>query len=138
MDTVNVEVSKELVAPIIDAKIQAAIVSAMDGTGATLIDAAVARALNVNVDENGKRSDYRCAKPYITHVADKLIQEAAKDALTAWVAKNKPAITKAFEAHFNRSKSKLAKAFVDSLCETASSSWRFECKVDIEKPEREY
>lgn len=130
-------ISNDLVKPIIDAKIQAAIVGAL-GDGADLIKGAVAKALEYKVDRDGKISSYSGDNkyPYLEVIAERLIREATRKALEMWIAENQPKIEAELKKALAKSGSKLAAAFANGLLESVKSSCSHRVEVTFESPDR--
>lgn len=83
---ISLTISKEIVNPIVNAKIQEAILSAMGG-GDILIAKAVDYLFNQKVDSNGKISTYQSDNKYtwlevnVTNQIRKAVEDATKEVL---------------------------------------------------------
>ena len=126
---VQVQITEDLVQPIIQAKIEAAIVSALaDEKG--LVEKTVAAALSQKVDSEGKvnSSDYYNTQTRVEYLSVQLVQQAAKDALARWVSENQKQIEKAMYEELSRKSqtSKLVKAILAGLVDSTKSQWRFD------------
>ena len=133
---VQVQITKDLVQPIIQAKIEAAIVSALaDEKG--LVEKTVAAALSQKVDSEGKvnSSDYQNKQTRVEYLSVQLVQQAAKDALARWVSENQKQIEKAMYEELSRKSqtSKLVKAILAGLVDSTKSQWRFDVSFEAIK-----
>lgn len=130
-------ISNDLVKPIIEAKIQAAIVSELGkGDGIEFINAIVTRALHIKVDYAGRvsSSNYDNKYDYLESVCAKLIREATDTALRAWVAEHQPQIQAALKKELSRSSGKLATAFAAGLLESMKANFTHTVKVEYSMP----
>ena len=133
---VQVQITEDLVQPIIQAKIEAAIVSALaDEKG--LVEKTVAAALSQKVDSEGKvnSSDYQNKQTRVEYLSVQLVQQAAKDALARWVSENQKQIEKAMYEELSRKSqtSKLVKAILAGLVDSTKSQWRFDVSFEAIK-----
>ena len=124
-DQLEFKVSESLVRPIIEAKINAAVVEALGGHEKVVTDM-----LNVymsqKVDSEGKTSGYRSNIPRIEHLMHKMIQGALVNALRAFLDTKMEMIQGEFEKYFKTKKgsSQIVKAMQEGLCESLSNQWR--------------
>jgi hypothetical protein len=130
-------ISQDVVKPIVDAKIQAAIVAAL-GDGTDLIRAAVAKALEVRVDRDGNISRYDSDNkyPYMEAVCERLIRESTGKALAAWVEENKPKIEAELKKVLSKSGNKLAAALAAGLLESVKSDVKHTVNITFDTPRR--
>lgn len=91
MSTVTVEVSKDLVNPIIEEKIKGAMLEALGGTD-KVVAMVIDRMLHEKVDEHGKKTGYSYQDKFslIDVALKQAIWTAAKEALNEFIAENKP------------------------------------------------
>jgi hypothetical protein len=115
-DIINLQISDELVKPIVDAKIQSAIVAAL-GNGEALIVAAVQRALNDKVGYDGKKAQYNSDNkfPYLETVCNRLLQDAVRDALKKWIEESRGKIEVAVKKELSKKMNSVAATLVDAL-----------------------
>jgi len=130
---VSLKISPEVVKPIIEAKIESAIISALTDGKAEMINGVVGRMLELKVNKDGKVGNYSSDNKYtfIEALCMKAIREAAQRAIVQWVEKNEPAIQSAIEQQFAKKRGGMAKAFIDGLTESIKSSWRFGVDVNF-------
>lgn len=129
---VSVNIGKDLVQPIVEAKIQAAIVESLSGFEG-LVDRAVARMMTQKVGHDGKVSQYSSDNkyPFIEIVCQQRIQEAVRAALEVWLEKKEPQILAAVEKEMNRRTGSLAKEFVAGLQDSIKSTWSTKVNVSF-------
>ena len=127
---VNVEISEDLVKPIIQAKIQAAIVTEMSKDKDGLLEAMVNGAMTQKVNDDGRRvkDSYYNKTPFIEVLCKNAIQEAAREAMKDFIEENKPLIKEKIKKELTRKNSMMAKAVVDGMVKNMQTSWNF--KVD--------
>lgn len=130
MSGVNIEVSKELIAPIIESKIAAAICEHV-GSPALFVDRIVSAALKTKVDDSGRvnSSAYYNTKSFLDVIVTQTIQDSTRDAVRLWVQKNQPLIQAAVEKELARTKSGMAKAFAAGLADAIKADFRFNVSV---------
>jgi len=120
-DGVNINVSQDLILPIIQAKIEAAIIEALHQTGSQgLIERVVVEALHRKVSCDGSVSSYSSDNrfDYLTILCQKGIGEAANGALKAVLESRKAEVQAAIEVELKKqaTQTKLATALVDGVC----------------------
>ena len=128
---VSVNVPSDVIRPVIQAHVEAAIIAAL-GDQSELVAKAVSVILGSRVDEHGKPSSYSDAVPYMTWLARNMVREAATEAMKAWIASHKPQLEKALLAAMKASMGRTARALCDSIGRTAAEHWRV--KVDVTFP----
>lgn len=132
MSGMNLQIDDNLVRPVIEKEIQAAIVREMDKQK-ELLPQIVRAVLMLKVDQSGKPSSYSDAQDYITWVFRGAIQEATKTAIRDYLEKNNAAFQKELEKQIGLGKSDLAASMMKSLNETAQNQWRMTVNVEIPK-----
>jgi hypothetical protein len=134
-DQVDIKISQDLIKPIIQTKIQAAIVDAMQGSD-HMIAQVVKLICDQKVDSRGGISRYGSDNKYryIDILCKNAISDAARAAITEWVERDKKLIQAEMlkQMQTKRYASKMAKSVADGLAEAVKSSWRF--KVDVSLP----
>ena len=131
--TLNVD--ENLVRPIVEAEIQAAIVRQLESSQ-NLIPKLVQAALNQKVNSSGSvsRSDYENKYPYIEVLCNDAIRNAAQEGMKKYIEDSVPVIQAEIEKQIRSQTKNIAKVFVEGLAESIKSSWRF--TVDVTLPER--
>ena len=122
-DNVEIKVSKELIEPVIAAKVQTAIVEAL-GDKRGVIERMVAEALQAKV----KNSQYGYdTVPWIDRVCKDLIQESAKVAIRKWADEQQEKIVAEFVRQLSTKGTarSVVKAMTTGLAEAVACKWRF-------------
>lgn len=124
-DGIDFKVSEGLIRPIIESKINAAIVEAMGGHERVIAEM-VAGFLNQRVDSEGKDSGYSSNKPRLTWLVHKMLEEAMKKALTEFLEKKKGFLEKEFEKFFasKTGSHKVIEAMQNGFCDALKDKWR--------------
>lgn len=134
MSDVNLSLSESVVRPIIEAKVQAAVLMALRADEPSkLLEQLVEKALMLKVDSGGKVSNYSSENKYtlIETMANKAIQDAARSALTEWIDENKTLLQESFKRQLAKKPGAFAKAFIDGLIETSANSYRMSVTVEM-------
>ena len=134
----NISISNELIQPIIDAKIQTAIVMALESERENLIPKMVQAALLQKVDNTGKTSNYNSDNKYtyMEFMCNKAVQDASKAAFTDFI-KEREADLKAEMMRIldtKKMKNALVKAFLDGLIGSATHNWKLNFEAKFETP----
>jgi hypothetical protein len=123
MSGVGISISDDLIMPILEAKVQAAIVEQLGGQGA-LIEKVVAEALNQKVEAER----YSSKKiPWIQQVCQNVIREAAEKAIREWADGQKEQIAKEFLKQLKTQKtaSQVVNSMITGMADVASCKWKF-------------
>ena len=134
-DVVSITVDESVVRPIIEKRIQAAIVKELGETD-SLIERMVALALSQKVNMDGNVGQYSSDNKYdfIEAICGKAVRKAAEEAMKEWASSNaekvKQAVIKEL-AKPNRQRT-MAKAFADAVEESVRCHWRMTCNVSFE------
>lgn len=130
----KLEIEEKMIKPVIEAHIATAIIDQL-GDPEEVIQTMVRLALNRKVDSEGKISNYSSDNrhTFIEIVAGKAIREAAKDAIMALVAEQKPLITRAVEDELRNSPEKTAAAIVSAFALNTQSNYHFKANFTISK-----
>ena len=134
MSEVNVSIGKDLIEPIIKAKVQAAIVQAVSSEQ-DMVTRFIAQALETKVDKNGKVNyhDYDNKYTMLEYMCIDTLRECARQAIRRWIDENKSEIQKALTAQLKTTKttSTFAKAILNGLTNSIKSDWRMNVKVEL-------
>ena len=127
----KIELSKDLIEPIVRAQLHASILAAM-GHRDELIGGVVQTIMNSQVDEQGKPSRYGDAKPLITWMAEKAIKETALEAIKVWFAENREEMKKQIKIALTKQSKMLAEQLVCGIVKAAESgsSYQFNVRVN--------
>ena len=133
-DSVDIKIGKDLVAPILDKKIQMAIVESI-GDPHKFVCEAVNAVLRTKVNADGKRDSYSHNNEYdlIDVLSRQAISEAVRSALTELLAEKKPMIKDAIKAQIAKRPNALAKALVDGMTGAFSDTYRL--RIDVTVPQ---
>jgi len=134
MSEVNVSIGKDLIKPIIEAKVQAAIVQAVSSEQ-DLITRFIAQALETKVGKDGKINYHDRDNKYtmLEYMCIDTLRDCAKQAIRSWIEDNKKEIQKALTAQLKTTKttSTFAKAILNGLTNSLHSDWRMDVKVEL-------
>jgi len=135
---VNLQIGQDVIRPIIEAKIQAAIVAELSSVKGAVIDEIVRNLLTVRVDENGKRSGYSSDRPFLEWVVKDAVMNMTKVALKETLEVHGAAIREEISKAIIRQKRSIADVFVAHLLSATEDKWRTTVNVQFEKPKSEY
>ncbi len=135
MGEVNVNVSKDLIEPIVRAEISAAIVRGLEGKE-QMIGMIVSRVLSDKVNSEGKKDSYSHHNDttMLEWLCQNMIREAAKAALATYIAEQKPRIEAELKKQLVKQQTGLATALVSGLSDCLKQDWRISLKVGLELP----
>jgi hypothetical protein len=126
-DTASIQLPENLVKPIVEAEIKAALIRQLSGQDA-LIREIVTRALTIKVDRDGKECGYGDT-PLLNYLLHQSIRKMAKEAIEEWLAEKLPTIKGQLAAELAKRKGGLSQLIVAGLEETLKKQeWRL--KVD--------
>lgn len=129
-DIAKIELSKDLIEPIVRAQLQASIVAAM-GRSDQLIAQVVNTVMNTKVDSSGHAGNYSSKVPLITWMAEKAIKEAAMEAIKEWFADNKDEMKKQLRAAIKKNANGMAESFVLSMAKAAECEYHTKIEVTV-------
>ena len=128
MDNVNIQISKDLIAPIVETKMKAAILEAMGDTS-KLVEYVVNQILYAKVNEKGVVGSYSSENKFswIDIALRKSIEDSCKEVIQQVIKEQSEAIKENVKKHLTSKKgmSAMASAMMDSMVKAAESSWRF-------------
>lgn len=113
----TLNIPQDVINPIIQANISAAILSAM-GDGSKVMANAIATVLSTKVDPNsGNLSSYSSnnTTPWIDWMLGQAIRESAKAAIVEYMAGQQEAVKKQLAAELSKKNSPLAKTLVEAM-----------------------
>jgi len=127
-DQVEIKVSPALIQPLIEAKVQAAIIQAL-GEEAHVVEQVVGAALTQKCTESGKRSEYSSDNKFtfLEAMCRSTIRQAAKDALCTFLATKQDLIRDELvrQLETKKMRSKLVGSIVDGLAKATENKYRF-------------
>lgn len=137
MDNVNIQLSKDLIAPIIENKVKMAVIEAM-GDGKTLINNVVETVLSLKVDEKGQRqsSDYYNKYSFIDIVLKQAIENACKEAIKEFINENCDKIKEETKRQLCTKKGLgiFVESFLSGMLKASESDYRFKAEFKFETP----
>lgn len=136
-DGATVAIPKDVIEPIVQARIQAGIVEALSRSQ-DLIEAAVTAALTQKVDRSGKVSGYNSENKYtlLESLANQYIQEAARKALNEHLVSAADAIRVRVRKELEKKSSVLAAALVDGLAKSVDTTYGLSLTISLKDRER--
>lgn len=133
---INLGISPELVKPIVEQHIKAAITEAFGGSE-KVIEKVINGILTQKVTANGSVSNYNSENKFnwIDVVLTNTIREVAKEAIKEEVTKNTSVIKDAIieQLRSKEGSDKVASAILDCINDTFKDSWRSNITISLEK-----
>ncbi len=134
MSDVQLTISKDVVAPIVEAKIKEAVLASLGGADA-VIEKVTSEIMHRKVDANGKVSSYSHDNKYswidavLTNQIKQLVEQKIKDIL---LEKSKPIENEIIrQLQTKKGASIAAKALLDALNGTFQKSWTSSIQIDL-------
>lgn len=138
-DAPTFQIPKDVIEPIIQSHISAAVAVALQGHR-PIVEQAVAHALNVKVDNDGKVSQYSSSNqvPWLQWVMGDCIRKAALAAVQEELAQQQDAIKKQIAAELRKVNSPLAKKLIESMAGAIADqrSLQYRLTVSVESDRR--
>lgn len=134
----SLEINEEMVKPILEKQIQAAILANI-GNPEELLAKTVSVALKQKVNKDGRVSQYSSDNryDYLEVLTGNAIREAAQESLRDWIKENSQLVKAMVIREMNNPErqNSLVKAFADAVENSLSCNWRFHCDVNFVKNE---
>jgi hypothetical protein len=123
-DQVEFKISESLIRPILEAKINTAVIEAMGGHEKIITDM-LETYMKQKVDSEGKVSGYSNNIPRLDWLMNKMISDALKVALTSYLEGKKEFMQAEFQRFFNSKKgsSKLIEAMQTGFVDSLTKNW---------------
>lgn len=123
-EPVELKISSEVIKPIIQAKINTAIIEALGGHK-DLIESFLDAWMTRKVDSDGKESNYNSTKPRIDYLLTKMLEEALKESLAELLKQRKGEIALEFAKYFKTKagSNALMAALQNGVCKSLESAW---------------
>jgi hypothetical protein len=133
----TIAIPNDVIQPIVQARIQAAIIEALV-PHKNLVADAVTAALGVKVDSDGKVNNYPSYNTYtlLQHLAHKAVADAAKEALKEYLEQSKDGIKARVKKELEKKSSILATALVDGFEKSIATTYGFSLTVNLKSPDR--
>lgn len=122
-DIAKIELSKDLIEPIVRAQLQASITAAL-GRADQLVASVVQSVMNTQVDSNGEKSRYGGGQTLITWMAESAIKDAAKEAIKEWFADNRDKLKAMLKKEIEKNSKGMAEALVVSVVKSFDCQYR--------------
>ena len=135
-DVVNLELSEGLIRPILEAKIQSAIIEGLAADSDKIIGEIVANALNreVNASTGGATfASYDKTCSYMEYLSRDFIMEMAREALMEHFSQQRDKIKAAMAKALGRSGNKFVKAMVDAAEQSITCKWNPKLTIDFDR-----
>jgi hypothetical protein len=137
-DLVKIEVSSDVVRPIVETQIRAAIVAEMSKDPRKLIDALVTEALQFKVQADGSLSKYGSDNkhPWLSIHLGKVIREEAMRALEEMITENRDKIKDAIKRELKKENNanQLAAAVISGMTEHLKCKYTNHIEIMFESP----
>ena len=135
MNDVNLTISKDIVNPIVEAKIKEAVLGALGGTN-ELVAKVVDQIINQKVTEEGKLSNYSSDNKYtwLDVIVTKQLKEAVKEELVNQITESSKQIKEALITQIRTKKGSnlVARALLNGLEGSFKNAWRTKLEIKIQ------
>jgi hypothetical protein len=101
MEKSTIEIPNDVILPIVEAKVAAAVTEALGGYD-RLIEVAVSQILNQKVGDDGRPSTYSNAVPWFRYVMRECVQKSARVAIEDYFKEHGELIKKAITTELNK------------------------------------
>ena len=136
-DTVDVRVGADLIRPIVEAKVRAAVVEGL-GKQEDLMQAVISAVISMKVDRDGKPGQgYSQDQTLLHYLCTKAIRETAEAAVREWIVTQQTKPKAELTRQLDRQKPQLAEAMVLGLGEALKNAWKFNVDVVFSKSGRD-
>lgn len=135
MDSSTIQIPNDVIKPIIEAKVAAAVVEALGGYK-PMVELAVAQVLNQKVGDDGKPSTYSNAVPFFKWAMDDCIRRATRAAIEDYFKVHEDLIKQAVTSELSKKNSPLVKQLVAALTGTVlnANELRYRMNVTVTSP----
>jgi hypothetical protein len=135
MDKSTIQIPDDVIRPIVEAKVSAAVIEALGGYE-RLVETAVAQVLNHKVDSNGNpdRYDSSHSPTWFKWTMQDCVKKAARAAIEEYFKEHEELIKKALVAELSKKNSPLVKQMIAALTGTVlnADSLRYRMIVNVE------
>jgi hypothetical protein len=128
----TMQLPMDLIAPAIQAHVNAAVVDALKGSDALIIKL-VSEICGQKVNGEGKPNGYNANTPWLTWAVQSIVRDAVKESIKAHLGDNSARIKKAIEAEMKKSNSKLVQSLITGMAEGMANKLadRYSCKIEF-------
>lgn len=128
---VNLQISKDIIAPIVEQKIKESLIEALGG-GQQLIEKFIEKVLYDQVNDKGVKSNYSGDNKYnwIDIAVRDAVQKSAQKAVVELLNDRSSEIVTAIKSCLSKkgNAQKFAVGLIDGLIKASESNWKFEMK----------
>lgn len=136
-DAPTFQIPKDVIEPIIQANIAAAVAAALSGRE-KIVEAAIHQVLNQKVDDKGAPTTYsHYNTTFVQWLMNNAIREAAKDAVRAAISGQHEAIKTALAAELRKSASPIAKQIIAGVIGVAVTPHMLDYRLSVEVKAKE-
>lgn len=132
MSGMTLNVDNDLVKPVIEAEIQAAVVREL-GKMNDLIPQMIKTVISTKVDSDGRANGYSGNKTYLEWAFQSTMHGAIKKAITEWINGNQEELQKELAKQIMASKSEFAQSVLKAVVGAVENQWRFKVEVTLPK-----
>lgn len=129
----SITLGNDLIKPIIEAKINQAVLEAMKGQD-HIIRNVVHQILNLKVDSSGNaNTHYGKDLTFLAYLAQKCIKDAAEQAVREYIAQRQPEIKAQILAYMQQKSAhkKFAESVVTGVLDAANSKYNMTVKIEL-------
>lgn len=136
MGDVQLTISKDIVQPIVDAKVKEAVLAAMGGSE-KIVEVVIDRILQQKVDKDGKVSSYSSDNKFtwMDIVITNTIQEEVRKHIKEMIIEASDGIKEALQSKLKTKAgtNQFAQALLDGFTNTFESNWRSTLQIQFNK-----
>ena len=130
-ETSTLQIPQDVLQPIINAHVSAAIATAL-GSQSRLIEEAVRASLEAKVDERGQPSSWSNAQTFLKWLVNDSIRQAAVAAVREHLTKDVENIKAAVAKELKNQRSTLTRSLIEGIAKSAMDSGRFQIQVTVD------
>lgn len=134
MDSATVQIPQDIIEPIIQARVQAAVIAALDEGGAQkLIERAVSAVLTEKVGIDGKKPSYASSSdvPWLNWLMQDCLKRTVRKIIEDEIPKHEEAIRAYLVKELQRKNSPLLKQFVEGLIGKLTDPYNFKYNLTV-------
>ena len=132
---VGLSLDQEYIKASVESIVKAGIVQAL-GDPSVLVREAINRTINRKVDSEGRQSDRYGAVPYLDWLANKVVEDSIRQAMTEAVQANADSLREEMLRQLSAKdfKRNVAAAFLKSMIDASGSMYRMPVTINFEPP----
>lgn len=133
----TIAIPRDVIEPIIQARVTAAVTEALGGYG-RLVETAIAQVINMQVDASGNHSNYSTNVTWLTWAMRDCVKKAASEAIQSYFkehAEHAEIIKKQIATELSKKNSPLVKQLINALIATTvnEDTIRYKVNVNVER-----